>query len=70
MPASRPRVHTFVAMKARDARPAASRSPTMPSARPYIGELSMTLPPEANKASSTPDNLSFAASSGGASNPT
>src|SRR5918994_4714202 len=49
MPASRPRVQTLVAMKARSrASSSATRSPTTPPARPYIGELSITVPPPLN----------------------
>jgi hypothetical protein len=46
MPARRPRVQTFVAMKVRFGSGAPeSNSPSTASARPYIGELSNTLPP-------------------------
>ena len=49
MPASRPEVQTLVARKALSRVPAAaSRSPTTPSALPYIGELSITEPPASN----------------------
>ena len=55
MPLSRPEVQTLVARKALLRVPAAaSRSPTTPSAGPYIGELSITEPPAANRISSTP----------------
>ena len=54
MPLSRPDVQTLVAMKALSRVPAAaSRSPTTPSAAPYIGELSITEPPASNNDRST-----------------
>jgi hypothetical protein len=57
MPASRPEVQTLVARKALFSRrfdAAASSSPVVSSERPYIGELSITVPPAAKRASSTP----------------
>ena len=49
VPLSRPVVQTLVAMKALSRVPAAaSRSPTTPSAAPYIGEVSITEPPASN----------------------
>ena len=70
MPASRPLVQTLVARKAL-ARcfDAASRSPVTASARPYIGELSITLPPAANSASSTPGRRWYSALPGATSKP-
>jgi len=53
-PAARPLVHTLVAAKAVVERPlSASRSPTTPSARPYIGLESISVPPPAKNACST-----------------
>src|SRR5260370_37669176 len=54
IPASRHEVHTLVAIKA-DSRASspASKSPTTPSARPYIGELSIILAPPAKNNRST-----------------
>src|SRR5260370_27970811 len=54
IPASRPEVHTLVAIKA-DSRASSSvsKSPTTPSARPYIGELSIILAPPAKNNRST-----------------
>ena len=55
MPASRPRVQTLVAMKGVPSPGAAASSvPVFSSARPYIGELSITRPPAAKSAASTP----------------
>jgi hypothetical protein len=56
MPSLRPRVHTFVATKARGSPRRASKAPAVASARPYIGELSTTVPPAVNSASRTPGN--------------
>ena len=57
-PSARPRVQTLVARKASPRRPlAASSSPVVSSARPYIGELSSTLPPASSSAATTPGRL-------------
>src|ERR1700730_259890 len=54
IPASRPEVHTLVAIKADSrASSSATKSPTTPSARPYMGELSMILAPPAKNNRST-----------------
>jgi len=71
MPASRPSVHTFVARNACGRLPAAASSaPVTASARPYMGELSMTLPPASNSACSTPGRRAYASPPASTSKPT
>ena len=54
MPRSRPEVQTFVAMNSFDRRPSLSTtSPMTSSARPYIGDESITQPPRATNSLSS-----------------
>jgi hypothetical protein len=51
----------LVATNASARRPfAASNAPVVSSARPYIGELSITLPPASSSASTTPGSSAYA----------
>jgi len=71
MPAWRPRVQTLVAMKVRSGSgAAASRSPSTASARPYIGELSNTLPPALRSVRTTSASVLSFSVSAPTSNPT
>jgi hypothetical protein len=65
MPRSRPVVHTLVARKARGrAASSANKSPVTASARPYIGELSITRPPASSSARRTSRGGCLAAGAG------
>ena len=64
-------VQTLVARKASPRRPlAASSSPVVASARPYIGELSSTLPPASSSAATTPGSSAYSGVPGAWSKPT
>ena len=69
MPASRPSAHTFVAANTTPAaRASRRRSPVTCSARPYIGEESITIPPPSMNAATTAASGARAAASSPTSN--